>query len=326
MPPALAPLPLDVVVPAHLWEALQEHLFRPDRLEQHAFLFAGHAATPWGTRLLVRELWATPPEALEQQSGGFLRLRKAYHQRALRHSRASGLSQLEVHAHPFGERVAFSSIDTANDRCKFPYVAQRLPQIRHATLVLAPSGAVMARTWDPAVGAIVPVRELLLSGARLRRLVPDGRPPEQDDLAAPEPPADAGRYDRQVRAFGPAGQRALARLRVGVVGLGGNGARVTQDLALLGVRRFVLVDDDTLEESNLHRVVGATAADVGRPKVAVAARLVQALQPEAELLPLTCSVLEPEAVAALKGVDVLVGATDSAASRLALALLASRYL
>src|SRR5260370_36729390 len=65
------------------------------------------------------------------------------------------------------------------------------------------------------------------------------------------------RHDRLVRGFGAT---ALARLRsasVGVVGNGGGGSHVIQQLAYLGIGNFVLVDGDRAEGSNLNRLVGA---------------------------------------------------------------------
>src|SRR5438132_32011 len=68
------------------------------------------------------------------------------------------------------------------------------------------------------------------------------------------------RFDRQVRAPGPTGQARLRALRVAIVGLGGTGSQVVQQLAHLGVRSFVLIEDDRVEESNLPRLAGATWA------------------------------------------------------------------
>jgi molybdopterin/thiamine biosynthesis adenylyltransferase len=55
---------------------------------------------------------------------------------------------------------------------------------------------------------------------------------------------------------------ALQHLRVAIVGLGGGGSHIAQQLAHLGVGQFVLVDPDRIEESNLNRLVGGTVADV----------------------------------------------------------------
>ncbi len=94
---------------------------------------------------------------------------------------------------------------------------------------------------------------------------------------------EAATYDRQIRAFGEEGQAALARLRLGVVGLGGTGSVVVQQLAHLGVSDFLLVDPDAVETTNLNRTVGSTPKSVGESKVSVAARMIRSIRPDARV-------------------------------------------
>jgi len=87
-------------------------------------------------------------------------------------------------------------------------------------------------------------------------------------------------FDRNVRAFGPAVQETLGDLRVGIVGCGGTGSAVAEQLVRLGVRKLVLIDPDTLSESNITRVYGSAAADVHRPKVEVLAQHLADIAPD----------------------------------------------
>lgn len=77
-----------------------------------------------------------------------------------------------------------------------------------------------------------------------------------------------------VSVWGEEAQSVLARLRVGIVGLGSVGSIVAEGLARIGVSRFVLVDHDRIELRNLDRTAGATRADarLRRHKVSTAAR------------------------------------------------------
>ena len=72
---------------------------------------------------------------------------------------------------------------------------------------------------------------------------------------------------------------ALAQAEAWVIGLGGLGAAVSLYLASAGVGRLHLVDGDRVELSNLPRQTLYGAADVGRPKAAVAAERLLALNP-----------------------------------------------
>jgi len=82
------------------------------------------------------------------------------------------------------------------------------------------------------------------------------------------------RYARQtvLDEVGMAGQAKLAAAAVLVVGAGGLGCPVLQYLAGAGVGRLVVVDHDTVEETNLHRQPLYSMGVIGQPKAEVAAR------------------------------------------------------
>lgn len=90
------------------------------------------------------------------------------------------------------------------------------------------------------------------------------------------------RYDRHLRlaGFGAAAQERLLASGVLVVGAGGLGSPALLYLAAAGVGRIGIVDDDVVDRSNLHRQVIHHDADVGRPKVASAARAIRDINPE----------------------------------------------
>lgn len=99
----------------------------------------------------------------------------------------------------------------------------------------------------------------------------------------------AERFDRQLiylADIAPKGQSAWqlqARLRgshVLVLGCGGLGSWVATGLALTGVGQLTLVDDDTVELSNLNRQMLFRTADIGRPKVQAARETLTAIAPD----------------------------------------------
>ena len=81
--------------------------------------------------------------------------------------------------------------------------------------------------------------------------------------------------------LGADSERTLADTRVLIVGLGGGGSHIAQQLAHLGVGHIALVDPQTIEASNLNRLIGATDADVQAktPKVDIAGRLIKGIRP-----------------------------------------------
>jgi len=119
---------------------------------------------------------------------------------------------------------------------------------------------------------------------------------------------------------------ALQDLRVAIVGLGGGGSHVAQQLAHLGVGQFVLVDPDRIEESNLNRLVGGTLADVRKNefKVEIASRLIRGVDPDTSVVVATDR--WQQSADLLKACDILFGCIDSFAGRDELEKAARRYL
>ncbi len=133
------------------------------------------------------------------------------------------------------------------------------------------------------------------------------------------------RYSRNEALFGAEGQRKVAATSVAIVGLGGLGSHVAQQLAYLGVRDYGLVDYDVVTDSSLNRLVGAVDAAVGTKKVAVAERMIKAIKPEATVNALDAKVGVPEVEPLVAGADVVFGCLDRGLPRLVLTELCARY-
>ena len=95
------------------------------------------------------------------------------------------------------------------------------------------------------------------------------------------------RYARHIllREVGGEGQRKLLESRVLVIGAGGLGSPVILYLAAAGVGTIGVVDDDTVDLSNLQRQVIHATADIGRPKAESARETVAAINPDVTALP-----------------------------------------
>src|SRR5947207_10715208 len=133
------------------------------------------------------------------------------------------------------------------------------------------------------------------------------------------------RFSRQ-SFLGEGAQRTTASVRIGTVGLGGGGSHIVQHLAHLGAQRFSLFDGDVVDESNLNRLVGATADDVlaKAPKVVVAKRVIAAVSPEAEVV--TQMGRWQDRPELLRGCDLVFGAVDTFAERRELEVACRRHL
>lgn len=110
-----------------------------------------------------------------------------------------------------------------------------------------------------------------------------------------------------------------------LVGLGGGGSHIAQQLAHVGIGYFRLVDADHAEISNLNRLVGATYQDavLGAPKVAIAERLIKGVSPFADVKAYRNR--WQEAARSLRDVDLVFGCVDSYSERSQLEAFARRF-
>jgi adenylyltransferase/sulfurtransferase len=120
-------------------------------------------------------------------------------------------------------------------------------------------------------------------------------------------------YSRQLllKEIGPEGQQVLARSRVLIVGAGGLGSPVLQYLAGAGVGTLGVVDEDTLDASNLHRQPIYALQDVGRRKVELARAAVQAINPAVRVDAIEARFAAGNALALVGAYDVTVDCTDN---------------
>jgi adenylyltransferase/sulfurtransferase len=137
------------------------------------------------------------------------------------------------------------------------------------------------------------------------------------DKTTPNNADGTNRYSRHLvlPEVGPAGQRALGRARVLVVGAGGLGAPAGMYLAAAGVGRLGLVDFDTVEESNLQRQVIFGTADVGGSKVDAARARLRDLNPRIEVTGHDVRLGRDNALDIIAEYDLVVDGSDNFATR-----------
>ncbi|WP_198032712.1 ThiF family adenylyltransferase [Mesorhizobium sp. WSM2561] len=278
---------------------LRERLLPSDQ-EHCAVLYAAECKLNDGQfRLLVREIEYPTVEDYTVQSIDRAELSPHFVARVSKRARTQNLSLVFTHTHPGVEPPVFSLIDNGGERLLADFLVSRGQHRNHAALVLS-EGGLRARR----LGAQEELRVIAL-GAK--------RKVEFEPLVGA---SDYSRvFDRQVRAFGAAGQRRLGALRVGIVGLGGTGSVASQQLVHLGIRHFLLIDPDTIEETNLNRVVGATPSDIGAGKVAVASRYIKEFNAAVGVEAITGDVVYDAVAQKLAQVDLILCCTDSHGSR-----------
>lgn len=296
-------------------EQLNARLLRPDRLEDGAFCLVRQGRGHRGTRLLVTEVIWPPGDAWEVQEGDMLRPSAKWISAAISRAVAADSGLLFVHSHPDPRFPAgLSYADMSSFRALAPVLSPTMD---------GPFGALVVHplSWAGVVwheGRVTPIDRIMSVGRTLTFL---GELP-----AVADTPLDA----RQLDALGVV-HRRLRTLSVAIVGSGGLGSPMAEQLVRMGVTEVVLVDNDLLDtESNARRIHGVRVTDINTskpfPKVEVVGAFLDGLGFGVSVQPVKADVRTERGFRRLLDADVVLCATDTHSSRAVVNELASTYL
>lgn len=125
------------------------------------------------------------------------------------------------------------------------------------------------------------------------------------------------RYSRQIilPEMGMAGQEKLKSAKVLVIGAGGLGCPVLQYLVAAGVGTIGVVDDDTVDVTNLHRQILYSADDIGKGKAETAVRKLTAMNPFVNLTAIPVRLDESNAAEIISNYDLVIDGSDNFPTR-----------
>jgi molybdopterin/thiamine biosynthesis adenylyltransferase/proteasome lid subunit RPN8/RPN11 len=297
-----------------VYEAIEAHAAKTPNTEVAGFLFAKPSTTPSETRYIVREFRPVTEAHIIRQSEAEISVTSEAYCPALQYADETKQSFWFFHSHPKGA-LEFSPRDDTEEPKLFRTAFIRAPNsFGHGSLVLPRSGLPFGRAWltDKEVAPLERVRVI---GSRFIFA----------DASSIEEPAIPRFFDRQVRAFGPDLQRLLGRLNVAVVGSGGTGSAVCEQLLRLGIGNLAVYDGGEFEESNVNRVYGSTVWDNGIRKVDIIKRLANTLGLPTKVRTFPTFIYDKETALTLREHDLIFGCTDDEFGRSILNQVALRY-
>ena len=303
-----------------LWHAAKEHLLRGPG-ENFGFFLAGLVRTRRTTRFALREYIPIAPGDLESDWNSPRDIKLEVLLDVINRAKKGSWAVIENHNHGGrGSGTTFSSIDRKGLREFSAYMLEALDGRPYGAIVWGDE-SIDAWWWRSSTRS-ESVDRVVVSD-RLPQIVV----PTSSRAAARLEDTEKEVGQRQILMFGEEGQRRVAQPVVAIVGLGGLGLHVAQQLAYLGVNRFVLVDGDKVAATNLNRCIGATRSDIGKPKVEIGARLVKTIRRHQKvgLVIVPQQLPHPEAIGALNDVDIIFGCLDNDGGRLVLNRLAKAY-
>lgn len=332
-------------LPATVVQQLREELLQDDEQERFAFLYCGQTESA----LLASEVQTVPDEAMARQSAAACRPAAEVERAHIQTCYDNQLVPVLTHSHPFAVNANFSSRDIESMDQFRDWLQGLFPENSFGFAVLGQEdidALVTAESRFESLGIEVIGEwklETPIPGSRTRfeiqetdaitrdqqsgddRVLPDSEDQEQHesqtknhtdkrDRRAPSETSKQDHFDRNRRALGDLGQQRLRELTVGIVGVGGLGSIVAEQLCRLGVKHIVLVDDDVVEKSNLSRLVGAYGHHVGKPKVDVIQEHLWRSAPD-EVMVDAIQARVQECDAKLDGCDIVVGCVDTVTAR-----------
>lgn len=193
---------------------------------------------------------------------------------ALQVSLSGKCSMFHVHLHPHKGQPEFSKVDYDSNHKLIPDFFSVTSHMPHGAVVLSFNRG-KGMVWLSKYDAPVSINEFMVVGAPMKTW----------QISSPPRKKSIRDFSRQESFLGPESSEILSRIKVGIVGLGGGGSHVVQQLAHIGVKRYTICDPDKVENSNLNRLVGATVNDVRHKhlKTRAATRVIKSLVSDAQI-------------------------------------------
>lgn len=279
------------------------HIAAGEGKEMAGFIFAGVSRTPGEIRFIGREFRAVKREHINRHGPLHISIRSDSYCPALQYADETKQSFWFVHSHPAGY-PEFSPQDDREEPKLFSTAYARIAGDRlHGSMVFPQNSAPVGRVWHRD-DSNLPLKRIRVIGTRFKFY---------DTVADTTPIPEF--FDRQVRAFGPDIQRRLASLHIIIVGGGGTGSAVAEQLIRLGVGKITIIDPQLFEGSNVNRVYGSSVLDQGIAKVEILRRLAERIGLGTIIECIPDSIYRKGVAERLREGDIIFGCTDEDAAR-----------
>lgn len=229
---------------------------------------------------------------------------------------------IDVHTHPFSRAGAFfSGTDDRDEETFAKYLKNEAPELHYASIVFSQTNY-QARYWEVNKKNIPVHYPAFIKTQKISENIPSSdmknfREKNINDM-----------FNRSVLALGLENMRKIAdNQKISVVGVGGIGSIIAEHLVHTGFNYINLIDFDTLELTNLNRIVGVTYEDAvkKRSKVDVIKKHLENINPSVTVNAYKNNVFDSEVEYALANSDWIMVATDNHASRFHIQELAFKY-
>jgi len=306
--------------PQGLFPVLRQRLLDGQDHETFALLLGKRISADDRTVIRVGEVIYPRPGDYAGQGIASLRLQREFIYRELVRMQQDGRydTLIDVHTHPFcAAAVSFSPVDDADEMAFRDWLTETLDDVGYASIVLSRSDYA-AREWVRGESGAQALP------ARIRaQIVAEDWPcadvsPDEAEGMREIMELQKDFLARSVLALGVDTLTTMMRDQtVGIIGVGGLGSIIAENLIHSGFQSLRLFDPDRLEIANLNRIVGATfeEAEAGRFKASAVKDHLLRINPKARVHDHITGIQNPFIVPVLMDCAWLIVATDNHASR-----------
>jgi molybdopterin/thiamine biosynthesis adenylyltransferase len=279
--------------------------------EGAAFLLAGRKVIGKSEELIVRRIVEVPKSEYRIQENYHLDISPKAINGLISLCERNNLGVILCHSHP--RDSPYSPSDDHGEKRIAESIWKNIPNVPIGSLLISP-GKVRARIWRPGVGH-KPVSSITILGRHIRKIFLNEKHHRINTLS--------DIYDRQILAFGSEGQDIISNTKIAVVGLGGTGSPVAEQLVRMGIKNIVLIDPDVFDPSNITRVYGSTYGDAYKrvlhiyrhrkkkiSKVELISKHLKKINPKVHIQPIRDSVAKTHAAKSLLDRDIIFCCTD----------------
>lgn len=251
-----------VAIPEDIKKTICNNLIRNDGQEDAVFALYKPSDGKLRFSSLIHDIIF--PENGDREIQGNVEINIQYFKGICRIAKQEGSGIALIHSHLVSGWQGMSTDDFTTER-SYASTAESLTELPLIGLTLGTDGAFSARIWEENNEWYEKkwASTVRIVGKKLSVTYHDDLRPK---------PTFKEIYKRTITVWGEENHAQLARLRIGVVGLGSVGSMVVEALARMGIERFVLIDFDEVQEHNLDRLLGATVQDIGHTKAYIADR------------------------------------------------------
>ena len=308
-----------IAIEERVHKMASSHLIRKDGQEDLCFALWSPAKGENRFSALIYEIIL--PKEGERNVHGNVSFNSQYLERVFDLALSKGKGIVFIHSHPFPGWQNMSQPDIIAEKERLAsrvYAVTNLPLVG---MTLGTDEAWSARFWIKQGSGYQRFwcENVRVVGDKLSITFDEKQLPLQESIEE---------LKRTISTWGNKTQSDIARVKVGIIGLGSVGSIVVETLSKMGIFNVLHLDFDTLESKNLDRTLGATKADIGKAKVKVIADSISKSSPHGNLIVETSeySICEEKGFRQALDCDVLFSCVDRPWPRFILNIIAHAYL